>query len=128
MADIEDVKWVSGVWLAIHGGDPGPDGEGEPVLSGMTATLGALFLGSLAADNDITPVSGEGLLDALRSAGIAPHEDALVCLGQWQGSVDGGPPPGANLDSEHNGKWCVPGVGPLGRLYIEALGIHPPEF
>lgn len=124
MADIEDVKWLTSLWLAIHGGDPGPDGEG-PVLSGMTSTLGALFLASLADANGVTPLSGRALEEALRRRGVHPEEEVRICLGDWVPGSPNDPPEGAAPDSYTNGRWCVPGTGPLGSIYDELLGVVP---
>jgi hypothetical protein len=76
--DVRDVTWLVALWKAIHGGDPGPDGELAVKIDGPTLELGARFVASLAAAN-AAQLSAEDLTEALKRVGVVPRPVHEFC-------------------------------------------------
>lgn len=72
-ANLRDVTGLIALWLAIHGGDPGPEGSLEVVVSEATLALGQEFLASLAESSGTERLSDAELTGALSRAGITPR-------------------------------------------------------
>jgi len=105
-AHVPDVAWLIALWLAIHGGDPAPEGGVEVAVSEELVAQGALFLASLSEATKTTRLEGGALRDGLRRLGLTPHDGREVCRGNVICIVGGGFAPGDPVIGGSGDKVC----------------------
>jgi hypothetical protein len=69
LAHEPDIAWLVALWIAIHGGDPAP--EGPIAIDPTTALLATALSSRLQEVHGPGPMTFEALRERLESAGIA---------------------------------------------------------
>jgi hypothetical protein len=64
-----DIAWLIALWLAIHGGDPGPEG-GVVEIDETTVLMGAAFISQLSQAQAVESLDEETLHQRLGAIGV----------------------------------------------------------
>jgi hypothetical protein len=72
LAHEPDVAWIVALWLAIHGGDPGPEAAVE--IDETTALLATALSARLAEKHGLGPVTHETLQERFGCVVAPAHE------------------------------------------------------